>query len=326
MAKITYQGSVYELLPEETLLDGLTRQGLLLPSSCRSGVCQTCLMKATVGRPPADSQRDLKPTLAAQHYFCACLCKPDSDLEVTLPDALQQQRLTATLVEKRALNSDIVQLTLHCPELNDFHGGQFLNLYRSDGLTRSYSIANLPNRDQLVELHVRRLPQGAMSSWLHDTFAVGQEITTSAAHGHCFYIPDKPEQDLLLVGTGSGLAPLLAIIRDALAHHHRGAIRLYHGSRQAEALYLCDELTALAAQHPQFHYVPCVSNGHPYPHIRVGRADQQALNDLPNLKGWRVFICGNPNMVADFKRQSFLAGASFQEIYTDAFTVSPPLR
>jgi NAD(P)H-flavin reductase len=164
-----------------------------------------------------------------------------------------------------------------------------------------------------------------MSAWIHESLGVGDTIDVSGPYGNCFYLPDSPTQGLLLIGTGAGLAPLWGIVSDALAQGHTGPIRLYHGSWKPEGLYLVDALQRLAAAHPNFTYVPCV-DADALPDYRVGRADQVAHTDLPELKGWRVYLCGHPDMVKSARKRAFLAGASMQEIYADPFVLSPPLN
>src|SRR5205085_691623 len=136
-----------------------------------------------------------------------------------------------------------------------------------DGLVRSYSLASLhsppglPAGDTLLELHVRKVTGGQMSKWLHDDVAVGEPLELRGPSGDCFYVAGRPVQPILLIGTGTGLAPLYAIARDALRHGHTGPIRLYHGGLDPSGLYHVDELRRLAATHSNFEYVPCVMNG-----------------------------------------------------------------
>jgi len=324
MPLLQFQQKTYDCAPGETVLDCLTREGEAIPSSCRSGSCQTCLMRAVSGAaPPAAAQNGLKPTLRAQGYFLACVCRPQEGMEVVLAGEDVAQRTPAVVVGKERLNADILRLTLRCARPFEYQAGQFAHLYRNDGLSRSYSLAGLPRPDGLVEFHVRRLPGGAMSAWIHETLEVGDTIDVAGSYGNCFYMPDAPTQGMLLIGTGSGLAPLWGIVSDALKQGHTGPIRLYHGSWKPEGLYLGDALRHLAAEHPNFTYVPCVDKDATEDH-REGRADLLAHADLPDLKGWRVYLCGHPDMVKSARKRAFLAGASIQEIYADPFVLTPP--
>ncbi len=321
MSSITFQDAAYSCAAGETVLDCLERQGIVIPSSCRSGACQTCLMRAVDGTPPVSAQIGLKPTLREQGYFLACMCRPQADLQIALPREDVTQRTSATVLAKEALNSEILRLSLRCEKQIDYRAGQVAHLHRSDGLSRSYSLPNLPREDGIIEFHVRRLLDGEMSGWIHETLRAGDTVEIAGPFGDCFYTQDAREQGLLLIGTGSGLAPLWGIVADALEQGHRGPIRLYHGSWKPEGLYLVDELRQLSAKHPNFHYVPCVE-AEPLQDYRVGRADQVALMDLPSLKGWRVYVCGHPEMVKSAKKRTFLAGASMQNIYADPFVLS----
>jgi len=321
MPSITFQDVAYSCASGETVLDCLARQGVAVPSSCRSGVCQTCLMRATNGLPPQAAQNGLKPTLKEQGYFLACMCRPQGDLQIAFPGDDVAPRTPATVLAKEALNSEILRLSLRCEKLLDYRAGQFAHLHRGDGLTRSYSLPNLPREDGVIEFHVRLLQDGEMSGWIHETLQTGDRVEIAGPFGDCFYMPDAKEQGLLLIGTGSGLAPLWGIVSDALHQGHSGPIRLYHGSWKPEGLYLVEELRRLSAKHPNFHYIPCV-DADPLPGYRVGQADQAALADLPSLKGWRVYLCGHPGMVKSAKKRVFLAGASMQSIYADPFVIS----
>jgi NAD(P)H-flavin reductase len=221
------------------------------------------------------------------------------------------------------LNRNTLLLIIAFKDAFEFNAGQFVNLQRSDGLTRSYSIANTPQETNTVEFHIRRLPGGRFSEWLHDEIKVGDAIAVSEPRGHCFYLPERSEQGILLVGTGTGLAPLAGILTDALEQGHSGPIFLFHGSREVEDLYRIDEMRQLAGQHQNFHYIPCLSGKHVPEGFTRGRVNEVALATFADLKGWRVFLCGHPDMVNQMKKMTFLKGASMKDIYADAFLVTP---
>ncbi len=322
MTQLSFNGSHYSCEAGESVLDALGRQGVAIPFSCRNGVCQTCMMQSLDGSVPEAAQVGLKSTLAAQNFFLACACQPVGDMEITLPDSADQL-LPATVAAIRPLNDDIVCVGLDCPSLSTFRPGQFINLYKEPGFSRSYSIASLP-ADGLVRLHVRRLPGGRMSGWIHGELKVGDSLQISAPLGDCFYLPDRPAQPLLLIGTGSGLAPLMGILRDALAQGHVGPIWLYHGSRDVAGLYLVDELREIARLQPHFRYTPCVSDDTGAAGFAPGRALDVALAQHPDLSGWRVYLCGNPDMVKTARKKAYLARAAMSDIYADAFIAVAP--
>lgn len=318
MATITFNGIKYSHQANETILDTLLNANISIPNSCREGVCQSCLMRSLDTVPPSISQYGLKDTLQLQKFFLACRCRPEQDMAVALPGH-EIAHITATVSHKELLSLDIMRLVLSFQEPFHFYAGQFVNLTRFDGLTRSYSIANLSGKDKVLEFHIKHLPHGRFSSWVHHELSIGCLLTVSEAKGSCHYLPGNLEQPILLIGTGSGLAPLSGIINDALDKNHSGPIKLYHGSSEPQGLYLVDEMHTLAKTFHNFEYYPCVSlamASHPF---KQGRAHDVALADLPSLSGWRVYLCGHPEMVQQGKMLAYLKGASLNDIYADAF-------
>jgi ferredoxin-NADP reductase len=185
-----------------------------------------------------------------------------------------------------------------------------------------------------------------MSNHLHDAVRVGDRLTVRGPGRDCFYTEGRPRDPLLLAGTGTGLAPLLGIARDALARGHLGPIRLIHGALTAAGLYADAELRALARAHPTFRYEPCVlqppsSSPSPSPapspaptgESRASEVDaipfralpDQVLDALREHPGGRVFLCGPPELVVGLRRRVFLVGVPLADILADAFiTAAPP--
>ncbi|MBI2434469.1 MAG: 2Fe-2S iron-sulfur cluster binding domain-containing protein [Candidatus Hydrogenedentes bacterium] len=317
MPRLNFEGRDYALETGESVLECLERHGVALTSSCRSGVCHSCLIRVLEGAPPPAAQKGVKETLRAQGYYLACCCRPDADLKAERGAA--QQRYRAIIESVHPLNATVARLRL--TETNGFtyFPGQFLNLVHASGQVRSYSIASVPREDAWLELHVGLLPGGCISTWVHHEAAAGESVEFLGPQGNCFYVPGRSEQPLLLLGTGTGLAPLYGILRDALGQGHTGPIHLFHGSVRRDGLYLVEALRALEAEWPQFHYHPCVLEGPAEEDIAVGAIDQLALERVPSLKGFRVFLCGHPDLVRQMQRKTFLAGASLSDIYADAF-------
>jgi CDP-4-dehydro-6-deoxyglucose reductase len=326
MPTITYDDKPFDVIPGETVLDALHRGGVPVPCSCRAGACQTCLLRATGGTPPAAAQQGLTDALKAQGYFLSCACKPAEPMTVALPGAVVAT-VRASVVKVAKLGGDVARLLLACHGPFDYRGGQFVHLVRpADGLSRSYSAASIGGRDPHLELHVRKVAGGRMSNWLHDEVREGDELEVRGPAGNCFYVAGKPDQPILLAGTGTGLAPLYAVVRDALAHGHAGPIHLYHGARDPGGLYLVDELAALAREHSNLTYVRCALDGGETadPDVRVGSLDQILLADHKKLAGWRVYLCGNPAIVQVLRKKTFLAGARTADIFCDAFSPAAP--
>ncbi len=318
MATISFRRVLYESVAPETVLDALLRHGAPVPYSCKKGTCQTCLLRRTDGQPPNSAQRGLGQTLREQGYFLPCECVATEDMVVEVPrdtDVLHRARVA----ERSLLRPDILRLELEPLTPLDYRAGQFINLRRPDGVLRSYSLASVPRVDQRLELHVRRMKNGTMSNWIFDELPVGAPADFHGPIGTCYYLPGAEDRSLLLVGAGTGLAPLLGIARDALLSGHRGPVHLYHGGDTLGAVYLHAELCALSALHPRFVYTPCVLEGDLPEGFARGRPGEVALAAHPGLSGYRLFVCGPPQLVHDTRRLAFLAGASLSHIHSDAF-------
>src|SRR5262245_33445840 len=238
---VVFEGDRISLAPGETVLQVIERHGGALPAYCRRGVCRACIVKARRGAVPAAAQRGLKESHRDQGLFLACQCQPTEELELERCGA--GRALPSRVERVEPLAGGVLRLFLSLPEGLAYQAGQFIQLERpADGLSRAYSIASLPGN--LLELHVAQRPGGAMSSWL--ATAAGEPVLLRGPFGECHYLAGELERPLCLAGSGTGLAPLLGVVRAALAAGHRAPIRLYHGSVRQGGLYLWDELAALA--------------------------------------------------------------------------------
>lgn len=310
----------------ESVLECLERNGVRIPSSCRAGACQSCLMRATSGEVPADGQRGLKDTQRARGFFLSCVTRPTGDLTLSLAD-VDGEKLWAQVIESRFLSANVLRLRLLPERPFSYRSGQFINVIREDGLTRSYSLASVPEEDSFLELHVRMIEGGQMTSWLR-TLTPGQRVQLRGPSGECFYVEGRPEQPLLLAGAGTGLAPLYGIARAAIRSGHTGPVALLHGAREPAGLYLVDELRELGRSRGNLTYSPCVlqdpeaGQGAERP-WEVGSLGAVLTSRFAKLNGWRVFLCGDPELVSSMRRQVFLSGASRRDIAADAFLMAP---
>jgi ferredoxin-NADP reductase len=319
--KLVFEGRQFER-GDLSLLDCLASHGVAVPSACRIGVCQSCLMRLVGGSVPEQARKGLSAAQVARRLFLSCQCFPTEDVEVALADDVLE-RHAAHVVAIRALNADIREVRLRTTGAFDYYAGQFLQFFGSGpslrNAPRNYSLASVPGLDTDLLLHVARVPGGLVSGWIFDGARAGDAVTVSEARGNCFYAPGTPDKHLLLIGTGSGLAPLYAIARDALRQGHVGRIALFHGSRRIGGLYLRSELAALAAAHANFTYTPCVSEDSLAPGLEEGSPVDAAMRAFPDLAGWRVYLCGNPKMVEAARMATFLAGAGSSDIHADPF-------
>ena len=243
--------------------------------------------------------------------------------------ATEALAVPAKIAHVEHLATDVLRVVVRPTRAFPHRGGQWVTLLRDDGLARPYSIASVPRGDDTgddpVELHVRVIPNGRMSGWLAGSDAVGAEVQLRGPAGDCFYTAGNLAQGLLLAGTGTGLAPLWSVARQALRAGHAGPIELWHGARDAEGLYLADEIRALAGHHARLEYRPCVLEGPTSGDLVRGRLDELLLQG-GGFAGRRLFLCGDPSFVATMKRSAFLGGAALRDIHADAFVTAPGAR
>jgi len=317
MPSLTYKGRTFTLQDQQSTLEGLENHGEVIPNSCRSGLCQSCLMQAVSGTPTFESQQGLKETLISQNYFLACKCIPTEDLDVTLPTD-SAVSIQTTVLGKELLAEDVLCLRILHQETFSCSAGQYINVVKDD-LIRSYSVANLPEVDGYLELHIKRLPEGRMSNWLHDSIAVNDHVTIRGPAGHCFYSAVEDRNfPILLAGTGTGLAPLEGIVSDALDKGHDGVITLIHGALNKSGIYHEDKLNELAGTHHQFTYKQSLMDSADPANSDLNAVVRAELENL-DLSRVKVYLCGAPALVNKLKTQVFLQGIPSYNIFSDPF-------
>ena len=319
MPTITFDNQQYHCAEDESILDALTRQAVPLPFGCRAGGCQACMLKATNGTVPPLAQTNIDEKLCRKNYFLACLCKPESDMTIALPDPADRYH-SAIVFEKSVLNAQVIRLRCSVPEGFTYRPGQFVNLTQPDlSVSRSYSLASKCS-DNFLEFHIRHLPDGRMSGWIANTVENGSFIFLSDPLGHCYYRAEQQDRPLLLAGTGTGLAPLYGIVQDALTQQHPQPITLLHGALQADGLYYTDALRQLDQAYPQFHYRPAVLHGDTPAFAEKADIQAHFAHHLQQLgKNALVYLCGDTATVDAMRRQCLQAGVAEAEIYTDSF-------
>ena len=340
MALITYQNQQIEIAEPETVLEGLENAGFNVPFGCRSGLCHSCMMQATT-QPPVSAQSGLSENQKAQHFFLACSCVPSGPMDVSLAES--KDKLTGIITEKHLPNEQVVILKIQV----DFtwHPGQAIDIWFDDVQSRPYSIASRCDQEKTIEVHVKKHGQGLVSRWLYNTVSTGQNLTLSKPVGDCFYNNDYAEKPLLLIGTGTGLAPLYGIAQEAIYQQHKAPVYIYWAVSSVADLYYLDDLHTLKKSTDKLHIFATVRHSDGLAEANLANSDQCSKDIIDSdiisldndrykgdimalvkekhsdLKGWQVFLCGNPNMVKNSQRECFLLGAGASDIFTDAFTV-----
>lgn len=304
----------------ESLLDGLLRAGIDVPFGCKGGVCQSCILQSQDPIPIA-AQRGLKNTQVEQGLFLSCSCIPEEGFRVSTANR-SSQVVPARVIEKTALSENIFRLRIE--NVVNYRSGQFMTLWNEHNVARSYSTASLPINDKYIEFHIKRIENGAFSSWAWSNLNEGDKVHVQGPLGDCFYTPTEFSQDIFLSGIGTGLAPLYGIARDALNQGHTGTISMVIGGKQSSGFYLINELIELQKTHNNFNvtFVAQDIGNKDFPeNTRIIEGDiyQEVNTTIPSFKNVKVFLCGAETFVRKMKKQCFLGGANMKEIMADPF-------
>lgn len=336
--KVTVQPSRHEFIVEDgqSVLDAALAAGIVLPYSCRNGACSTCKGKVLEGAYEGgpNSEQIIPAEEREQGYTLFCQAKPLSDLtieahEVRMASDIQIRKMPSRVMEMEKLADDIMVLKVQLPASDPFryYPGQYLDFILRDGKHRSYSMATPPNESNLVELHVRHTPGGVFTDHVFgvgDTQMKVREILRVEAPLGSFFLRESTHPAVFLA-SGTGFAPIKAMIEHMIASGDTRTVRLYWGGRRPGDLYMDALAREWEARLPDFRYIPVVSDALPEDNWqgRSGFVHKAVMEDLPDLSGHQVYACGAPIMV-DSARQAFTSecGLPEYEFYADAFTTA----
>ncbi|WP_386722522.1 2Fe-2S iron-sulfur cluster-binding protein [Litoribrevibacter euphylliae] len=326
MPKLSFKNDTFEMNSSQSVLENLLNRGHQVPNSCRAGICQACKVQLVDGVINPQAQQGLPAAQSDAGIFLACCCFPSSNISVQLVDTARISH-EAQVLDHFMLNADVLCLRLD----TDFkwQAGQVINCVKDDTVIRSYSIASRP-MDGVVELHIRIYPDGRFGQWAKHQLKVGDRLRIEAPFGECVYDPACYQQNMLMVATGTGLAPIYGVLKEALANHHQGQIELYVASGDYQGFYYLDKLEALAQAYPQLrlHKVvrrrDSVLEEAALEEVKEGHVEDVVLAEHSSLKDYRVYLCGAPTMVEQLKKACFMRGVKMQDIQCDPFEAAQP--
>ncbi|UDG76082.1 2Fe-2S iron-sulfur cluster binding domain-containing protein [Achromobacter sp. 77] len=315
--------TAFEVEEGETVLQAAERSSVKLPHECTFGGCGTCRIKLESGAVRYDEfPMALTPEEAEQGFALACQARPAGDLCISVASSRQvfpdPRRIPATIHRIHRFCDDVVHLTLALPEALDYVPGQYMNVVLPDGETRSFSMASAP-AGNLIDFHVRRIPGGRYTDqWLGQA-AAGAPVEIEAPLG-VFSYHEEDWRPLIMMATGTGIAPIKAILESLLDNEDCPPVTLYWGMRTEADLYLRDEIESWASRLYEFNFVPVLSRAGADWQGRRGYVQEAVLADHDDLSEHAFYLCGAPEMIR--QAQSLLAerGASLDHLYADSFT------
>jgi CDP-4-dehydro-6-deoxyglucose reductase len=316
---------------DEPILQAAIRQGIGMPYGCKDGACGSCKCKkleGTVVHGPHQAKA-LSAEEEAGGYVLTCCAVPQSDVvlesrQVTDESAFPVKKMPSRVASLEKVSHDVMVVKLQLPA-NDtmrYHAGQYIEFILRDGARRSYSMANAPHNGPGVELHIRHMPGGKFTDHVFTAMKEKEILRVEGPFGS-FYLREDSDKPIILLASGTGFAPIKALIEYLQFKGSSRPATLYWGGRRPADLYMDAWVKARMAEMPQLTYVPVISNALPEDNWtgRTGFVHKAVMEDHPDLSGFQVYACGAP-IVVDSARAEYSAACKLppEEFYADSFT------
>lgn len=311
----------------ETLLEAALRENFALPYGCRNGACGACKGRLLSGEveygasPSALSDAD-----KAQGFILLCAARPRSNVvleakEITAARDIPVKTMPCRVERMQRLAPDVMALWLKLPtnERLQFLPGQYIDFLLKDGQVRSFSLANAPEDDALLELHIRHVPGGFFTDYVFNTLKEKDILRIKGPLGS-FFLRASTKPALFVAG-GTGFAPIKSMLAHAFRHGETRLMTLYWGARSLADLYQAELPAAWQQTHSHFRFVPVLSQPRPEDAWtgRTGYVHEAVLADFTDLSGYQVYACGAPAMVEAARRDFIARGLPEDEFFSDAF-------
>jgi CDP-4-dehydro-6-deoxyglucose reductase len=324
----------FDVARDETILSAAIRAGVGMPYGCRDGACGSCRSRLRSGRVihGAHQPKALSDEEEAAGFILTCCATPQTDCVVEARVVAGAGEYPIVKLPGRVLSLDkprpdvaIVRIQLPASQPFRYRAGQYVEFILRDGARRSYSMAGAPHAlgdPPAIELHLRRMPGGKFTEHVFGAMKEKDILRMEGPFGS-FFLREASDKPIVLLASGTGLAPIKALVEQL---HHLGSIRpvrLYWGARRPADFYLPDWPQAARALLPQLEAVQVVSDASPEDGWsgRAGFVHAAVMADLPDLSGHQVYACGAPAMVEAAQRD-FVArcGLPEDEFFADSFT------
>ncbi len=319
---------------DEAILPAAIRQGIGLPYGCRDGACGSCKSRLVEGR-VIHGAHQLKALSVAEEeagFILTCCATPQTDCVIEARSVPGAGEYPVLRMPSRVLSIDrpapdvaVIRLQLPANQNLQYRAGQYVEFILRDGARRSYSMANAGHAlgsPPAIELHLRHMPGGVFTDHVFGAMKVKDILRMEGPFGS-FFLREDSAKPMILLASGTGFAPIKAIVQQL---QHQGSQRpavLYWGGRRRADLYQHDWCEQAAAEMPNLRYVPVLSEPAAEDAWagRTGFVHLAVMADLADLSGRQVYACGAPVMV-DAAQRDFVArcGLPAEEFYADSFT------
>ncbi len=336
-------GHVLTVESGETILEAALRAGLSLPYGCRNGSCGLCkgeIIQGTVDY-GQHNEETLTETEKREGRALLCCASPLTDLvihldEISATKGIEIKTLPCRVEKLELVAPDVMIVSLKLPanQRLQFLPGQYIDILLKEGQRRSFSLANAPHDDEVLQLHVRNYPGGAFTEHVFTHMKVKDMLRFTGPLGS-FFLRDTPAENtpIIFLASGTGFAPIKSILEHifycASNPFYRKPMTLYWGVRIKDDLYLTNLINEWQQQHPNFNFIPVLSEPLPRDHWqgRTGFVHHAVMQDHTDLQAYQVYACGSPIVIKaayhDFTSQRHLPNnAFFSDIFTPS-TITP---
>jgi CDP-4-dehydro-6-deoxyglucose reductase len=325
-------GLQFQVERDQAILPAAIAAGIGLPYGCRDGACGSCKSKLVSGRVVhgAHQLRALSVQEEEAGMILTCCATPQSDCVIESRSVaaagefpIIKMPVRVASMHKAAPDVMVVRLQLPANASFQYKAGQYVEFLLRDGKRRAYSMANAPHLKgdpPQIELHIRHMPGGVFTDALFSTVKEKDILRVEGPYGS-FWLREDVRKPIVLLASGTGFAPIKALIEQMQLKQDTRPVSLYWGCRQARDLYLHDWAEQAASQLPQLRYVPVLSEPDSAWRGRTGFVHQAVMADMPDLSGHEVYACGAPVMVEAAKRDFHAqCGLPEEAFYADSFT------
>ena len=326
-------GRTIEVEEGQTILDASLRAGIYLPHACGQGYCATCKISVLDGEVDHGNASNfaLMDYKREEGKALACCAKLEADTVIEVEIEIDTDSRNLPVRDYQGIVSRIEKLTptikgiwikLDNDEVLDFQAGQYVNLQLPDDIgIRAFSLANPPSTGNEIELNIRLVPGGVCTGWIHSQLKVGDKLRLTGPYGR-FFVHKSAKLPSLFMAGGSGLSSPRSMILDLIGEGSELPITLVHGARNRQELYYHDEFVALAARHPNFTYVPALSDeaaDSDWQGFRGFVHDAAKAHFDNDFRGRKAYLCGPPIMI-EACITTLMQGRLFErDIYTEKF-------
>lgn len=327
---IRSSGKTFTVNEGETILSAALRQGVMLPYSCKNGTCGSCKGQVESGEVhyPFHPPLALEKSDHAEGYALMCQAEPIEDLVICVREIeavrdIQVRMLPARVVEKTFLADNVVRLVLCLPKSQrlQFLAGQYVDVLLSGSRRRAFSIASSPSAEGEIELHIRHVEGGDFTGFVFEELKERDILRFEGPQGNFFVRNDEPARPLIMMGGGTGFAPLKSMIESLLEAGDDREINLYWGTRSAAELYLDELPSRWARENEHIHYRRALSDDQVESGIEAfkGMVHEAVMAEHPDLSGYDVYMSGPPAMIEAAKISFAERGVREDRLFYDSF-------